>query len=198
MISWRSSLLKHKLRVLLLGLLTLRIDDCPTGGELIVRLERAENLALFAVSSVARAHPDSSDAQSSRDPVYPGQVVLEWASNWLSRHGGRMEVMCAGALRSKRMASVLPVARRSPAGPRHGIGSVLPAAAHCRSCRSSERKIVYGNWRTRHAQSNQGLAESGDPGNRVGTHVFRVSTALGAIALGPRQRTFPLLLTWRR
>jgi hypothetical protein len=83
---------KHELRVLLLGLLTLRIDDCPTGGELIVRLERAENLAVFAVSSVARAHPDSSDAQSSREPVYPGQVVLEWASNRLSRHGGRMEL----------------------------------------------------------------------------------------------------------
>jgi hypothetical protein len=83
---------RHKLRVLLLGLLTLRIDDCPTGAELIVRLERAENLAVFAVSSVAGAHPDLSDARPSREPIYPGQVVLEWACKWLSRHGGRMEL----------------------------------------------------------------------------------------------------------
>jgi hypothetical protein len=84
---------KHELRLLLLGLLTVRIDDCPAGAEFIVRLGRAENLAVFAVSSVADPHPDSSYAQRSREPIYPGQVVLEGASKWLSRHGGRMELM---------------------------------------------------------------------------------------------------------
>jgi hypothetical protein len=84
---------KQELRLLLLGLLTLHIDDCPADAELNVRLERAENLAVFAVSSVAGLHPDSSDAQRSREPIYPGQVVLEGASTWLSRHGGRMELV---------------------------------------------------------------------------------------------------------
>ena len=83
---------KHQLRLLLLGLLTQRIDDCPTGAEFSVRLERAENLAVFAVSSPAAPHPESSDARPSREPIYPGRVVLEWASKWLSRNGGRMEL----------------------------------------------------------------------------------------------------------
>ena len=86
---------KHQLRVLLLGLLTLHIDDCPTGAELIVRLERAEGLAVFAVSSIAGPHPDSSDAPPSWKAIYPEQVVLECASKWLSRHGGRMELIRA-------------------------------------------------------------------------------------------------------
>ncbi len=80
---------KHELRLMLLGLFTLRIDDCPTGAELIVRLERAASLAVFTVSSIAG--PDSPCAQQSQGPI-PGQVVLEWASKWLSRHGGRMEL----------------------------------------------------------------------------------------------------------
>lgn len=86
---------RHELRLLLLGLLTLRIDECPPGAELIVRVVRAENLAVVASISVVEPQPGSSHIEQSREPIYPGQVVLEWASKWLSRHGGRMEPMRA-------------------------------------------------------------------------------------------------------
>jgi signal transduction histidine kinase len=84
---------QHELRLMLLGLLTVRIDDCPAGAELIVRLARAEGLAVLTVSSIGG--PESSHARQSREPVHPGQVVLEWASKGLSRHGGRIELMRA-------------------------------------------------------------------------------------------------------
>ena len=84
---------KHELRLMLLSLLTARIDDCPAGAELIVRLVRAEDLAVLTLSSIGG--PESSSARQSRQPICPGQVLLEWASKGLSRHGGRMELMRA-------------------------------------------------------------------------------------------------------
>ena len=84
---------KHELKLMLLGLFTLHLDACPAGAELIVRLERAQSLAVFTVSSIEG--PDSSDAPRSQGPLCPGRVVLEWVSKWLSRHGGRMELMRA-------------------------------------------------------------------------------------------------------
>jgi transporter family protein len=86
---------KHKLRLLLLGLLTLRIDECPPGAELIVTVVRAENLAVVAVISAPGPQPDASHIEQSPEPIYPGRMVLEWASKWLSRHGGRVEPMRA-------------------------------------------------------------------------------------------------------
>jgi signal transduction histidine kinase len=86
---------KQQLRLLLLGLLTLHIDECQPGAELIVRVVRAENLGVVAVISAVGPQPDSSHIQQPREPIYPGQLLLEWASKWLSRNGGRMELLCA-------------------------------------------------------------------------------------------------------
>ncbi len=82
---------RHELRLMLLGLLTLHLDACTADAELTVRLERAESLAVFTVTPIEG--PDPSYAPQSQGPLYPERVVLEWVSRWLSRHGGRMELM---------------------------------------------------------------------------------------------------------
>jgi hypothetical protein len=93
---------KHKLRLLLLGLFTLRIDDCPSAAELAIRLERSDGNAVFALSSPADTHlPDSSSTPRPRELLPPRALVLEWACNWLSRHGARMELRAEHAGRSE-------------------------------------------------------------------------------------------------
>jgi signal transduction histidine kinase len=76
---------KRKLRLILLGLIALCIDDSPAGGELTVRLDRS--------GGDARIEMNSAVAQRAADPsAKPPELVLDMARQWLGAHGGRLEL----------------------------------------------------------------------------------------------------------
>jgi signal transduction histidine kinase len=77
---------KHKLRLVLLGLIALRIDDCPQGSELVMRLDRADACARLELSSPVLPSPP----RESRS-YEPRELVLDMARQWLSAQGGRLE-----------------------------------------------------------------------------------------------------------
>ncbi len=77
---------KHKLRLILLGQIAQCIDDCETGSELRITLDRSNSYAVLELSATqgpqaARKHP----------PLEPRELVLDMARQWLCAHGGRME-----------------------------------------------------------------------------------------------------------
>jgi K+-sensing histidine kinase KdpD len=78
---------KHRLRLVLLGLIAQRIDDCPAGAEMRIRLDRSNgNAALELRCALA---PDSRDEHPALEPH---DLVLDMARQWLTTHGGRMEL----------------------------------------------------------------------------------------------------------
>ena len=74
---------KSKLHLILLGLIALRIDDCPLGAELSVRVDRSGGNALIEMGSAIMA--TSPGEQLSRPRR---ELVLEMARQWLLSHGG--------------------------------------------------------------------------------------------------------------
>jgi signal transduction histidine kinase len=78
---------KHKLRLVLLGLIAQRIDDCPTGAGMRIRLDRSNGKAALELHCAVA--PDSSRE-------HPGlelhEMVLDMARQWLAAHGGGVEL----------------------------------------------------------------------------------------------------------
>lgn len=77
---------KHKLRLILLGQIAQCIDDCETGSELRIRLDRSNSYAVLELSST-----QGPQAPRKQPPLEPRKLVLDMARQWLCAHGGRME-----------------------------------------------------------------------------------------------------------
>jgi signal transduction histidine kinase len=75
---------KHRLRLILLGLIALRIDDCPGGTPLVIRLDRSDGSALLELRSAVLFQADHSPK--------PRELVLGMARQWLYANGGSVEV----------------------------------------------------------------------------------------------------------
>jgi len=78
---------KRRLRLILLGLIAQRIDDCPGGTSLVMRLDRSDGRALLELRS-ALVHPMSQ----ADEPLKPRELVLDMARQWLFANGGSLEV----------------------------------------------------------------------------------------------------------
>jgi signal transduction histidine kinase len=86
---------RNKLRSLLLGLHTLGIDALPAGTELHVDLRRADGYALLEL----RSDLTYDAIREARDllcheplDLRPQELVLGFARQWISAHGGRLEI----------------------------------------------------------------------------------------------------------
>jgi signal transduction histidine kinase len=86
---------RNKLRSLLLGLHTLAIDALPAGAELQVDLSRADAYALLELRSDLIYDPIREAQDLLRhEPLglRPQELVLGFARQWISAHGGRVEI----------------------------------------------------------------------------------------------------------
>jgi len=82
-----------KLRTLLLGLLTLCIDELPAGAELLINVSRAgEDACVELLSDVSLGEIRSAEALSRDQPsvVQPRDVILGGARYRLQQLGGRL------------------------------------------------------------------------------------------------------------
>lgn len=88
---------KSRLHLILLGLTALRIDDCPAGAELSIRVDRSGGNALIEMGSAIMGSAIMSSAITAPSPVehlsrQRRELVLEMARQWFSAHGGSAEL----------------------------------------------------------------------------------------------------------
>jgi signal transduction histidine kinase len=86
---------RNKLRSLLLGLHVFGIDALPTGAKLHIELSRTDGYALLELRS-GLTYAAIREAQDllCHEPLElrPQELVLGFARQWISAHGGRVEI----------------------------------------------------------------------------------------------------------
>jgi signal transduction histidine kinase len=73
---------RNQLRFMLLGLIAGRLDACPSGGQLSIRLARRDGSAVLEIATAC------SGAQGT--PPHP-DVVLDLVRHWIEARGGQFE-----------------------------------------------------------------------------------------------------------